>query len=71
MIPCRYCDPPGAPPAIAHRGMKQTGRTVQQGGGKAKRRYRCQDCGATCEMFMDLGSETPRALDVWKLPGAK
>lgn len=69
MMPCRYCGPPvGAKAAL--KGLKQIGKTRTEGT-RFERRYRCEDCGATCIMRGDLAvmtGTTPQTNDEWSPP---
>lgn len=70
MIPCKHCGPSAGAHALL-KGLKQIGKT-RTSGTRFERRYRCQDCGATCTMRGDLtsfpGAAVPRADDEWSLP---
>jgi hypothetical protein len=68
MMPCKYCEPLTANALL--RGLKQVGKT-RYSGTRFERRYRCQDCGATCTMrgdFALMTGATPRTDDEWTPP---
>jgi len=69
MMPCKFCSASTAPsPAL--RGLKQVGKTRYERP-RFERRYRCQDCGATCTMRGQItGNDSTSAQynDEWQRP---
>ena len=63
MIPCKFCMP-GRRAGVVLKGLKQVGKTKYDGP-RYVRRYRCQDCGATCTLRGELG---PSSNDEWSQP---
>jgi hypothetical protein len=61
MMPCKFCSLILANGQPA-RGIKQVGKT-RYVGSRYYRRYRCQDCGALCEMSGEVG---PRVVEEWR-----
>lgn len=62
MMPCKFC---GLTLSNGRqtRGLKQVGKTRYEGS-RFHRKYRCQDCGATCSMS---GECSPRMVEDWQL----